>query len=63
MKELKRDGVLIDFDISDSDDPEWRAFLKMRASDDTELKKQLDRLPLASYFHFDITKIKPVAAL
>ncbi len=63
MKELKREGLLLDFDMSDSDDPEWRAFLKMRASDDGELKKQLDRLPLAPYLHFDITKIKPVPAL
>ncbi|MBL0189113.1 MAG: NAD(P)H-dependent oxidoreductase [Candidatus Obscuribacter sp.] len=61
IAQLKREGVLMDFEMSGNDDPEWRAFMKIRAADDIELHKHLQRLPLASYLHFDITKLKPVA--
>ncbi len=61
LAELKREGVLMDFEMSAPDDPEWRAFIKMRASDDGELHKHLQRLPLAAYLHFDVTKLRPLA--
>lgn len=55
--EMKREGVLLELDLAAPDDSNWRAFLKLRVSDEAEAKKQLERLPLHDYFEFEITQI------
>lgn len=60
VTELRREGVLMDFQMSAPDAAEWRAFLKMRCADENEVARNLNRLPLAGYFDFEITRILPV---
>ncbi len=60
VDEMKREGVLTDFQMSANDAADWKAFLKIRATDEDECRKQLARLPLANYFKFDVTQIKPI---
>ncbi|MBU6455396.1 MAG: NAD(P)H-dependent oxidoreductase [Cyanobacteria bacterium REEB67] len=57
IKKLKREGVLTDFQMSALEDPDWRAFFKMRGSDKDEIQKHLEQFPLASYLKFEITKL------
>ncbi len=59
ISELKREGILTDFQMSAPNDVQWRAFLRMRCADELEVKQHLARLPLADYFDFEITRIVP----
>ncbi len=60
INELKEQGVIVDFQMSANDDAEWRAFLKIRATDESDAQKQLESLPLSAYLSFEITRIVPV---
>ena len=59
ISELKRQGVVTDFQMSSAQDPEWRAFIRMRAADERDVRAHLDSLPLAAYLGFEITHIVP----
>jgi muconolactone delta-isomerase len=59
INELKRQGLITDFQMSAPDDPEWRAFIRMRAVDENAVRKHLESLPLSAYLNFEITRIVP----
>lgn len=53
----KRDGRLLDFNVSQSDDPDLRAFLTLRATDLAQVNTWLAQLPLFHYLDFAISQI------
>jgi len=58
--ELKRRGVLLEFNISPPTAANWRGFMVARAADEAALRAELATLPLADWLAFDITPIDKV---
>ena len=61
LAEWERQGKLFEFVKSDSNDANWRAFLKLRATDSQEVETMLRELPLADYLKFETTELEKPA--
>jgi len=57
INELKKQGAVMDFQMSAPDDSEWRAFMKIRAVDEGAVKQLLASLPLSNYLTFEISRL------
>ena len=57
IKRWKREGHLMEMQMAEPSDPNWRAFLKMRAATADDVEKLLQQLPLADYLDFSITQL------
>ncbi len=57
LADWKRQGKLLEFSISDPNDSQWRAFLKLRATNSKEVESMLSELPLAEYLSFQTTEL------
>lgn len=53
----KRQGHVLDMQAAEVADPNWRAFLTMRAPGKHDVESLLKQLPLAGYLNFDITEL------
>ena len=60
VQQLKKEGILLDLELSSLEDPNWRAFIRMRAYNEDEVRSHLKRLPLFPYLSFEITRVVPI---
>ncbi len=60
VQQLKKEGILLSLEMSSLEDPNWRAFIRMRAPSEDEVRKHLKRLPLLAYLSFEITRLEPI---
>jgi hypothetical protein len=58
VAEFRRLGFVTSAAFSADDEPEWRAFLEVRAASREEAQRELLTLPLARYLDFQITEIR-----
>ena len=49
----------LDFSATEAADPNWTAFLTLRAADEQELSGHLDSLPLSKHLQFQVSRIAP----
>lgn len=57
VEELKRLGIILSNHVTVADSKDWKGFLLIRETDESEVKKHLESLPLASYLAFEITEL------
>ncbi|MEM9541425.1 MAG: NAD(P)H-dependent oxidoreductase [Cyanobacteria bacterium P01_E01_bin.42] len=58
----QKEGILLSFETTVPDDPNWRGFLKFRASDRQQVEMFLSQLPLNDYLAFEIAELaKPTS--
>ncbi|MEM9366636.1 MAG: muconolactone Delta-isomerase family protein [Planctomycetota bacterium] len=57
IERWKRDGHLQEIQMAELADPNWRAFLRMRAASKEDIEARLKQLPLSDYFDFTITQL------
>lgn len=58
IAQWKRQGKLLEFSMSNPNNANWRAFMRLRATDSQEVEAMLHELPLAEYFDFEINKLE-----
>ncbi len=58
IAQWKRQGILLEFSTSNPNDPNWRGFFKLRATDQDEVEGLLKELPLAEYYVFEISELE-----
>jgi muconolactone delta-isomerase len=61
VRQLTKEGFLLDLEMSSLADPNWTAFMRVRASNEDEVRNHLKRLPLLAYLSFEITRVEPLA--
>lgn len=61
LKQWKRDGILLDLQVTDYDSPHWQGFVLMRERSQDAVEQHLQTLPLANYLTFEIAQLeKPI---
>jgi NAD(P)H dehydrogenase (quinone) len=57
LRELRREGRLLDFKLATQESEEWLAFLDLRTHDQSEVELILKGLPLDEYFSYQVVPL------